>query len=218
MFVGHLALGLAARKTVPDVGLAWLIAAVATADLVWPIFLLAGVETVRIAPGATAFTPFVFESYPWSHSLVMLAVWGSALALLARLRGIGGKALPLLVLLVVSHWPLDLVMHAPDLPLWPGNSRRFGLGLWNSVPGTLAIEGALWIAALAVYLRARPLQGLGPRLAFWSFVLFSTLLWASGPWAPPPTSERALGVVGLVGWVMIPWAALADRRPGGSAA
>jgi membrane-bound metal-dependent hydrolase YbcI (DUF457 family) len=213
VFVGHLALGLAAKRSVPQVGLGWLIAAVVTADLLWPIFVLAGIETVRIQPGATAFTPFVFESYPWSHSLVMLTIWGLVLALLARLRGIDGKALPLLALLVVSHWLLDYITHAPDMPLWTGDSPRFGLALWNSVPATLLLEGSLWIAALVMYLRARPLEGWGPRLAFWSFVLVCTVMWAAGPWSPPPPDARSLGMFGLIGWITIPWAALADRRP-----
>jgi hypothetical protein len=39
-----------------------------------------------------------------------------------------------LALLVVSHWPLDAVVHRPDLPLAPGESALIGLGLWNSMP------------------------------------------------------------------------------------
>lgn len=210
MFVGHLAVALGAKRAAPDVNLGWLMAGVTALDLVWPIFVLLGIEHVSIVAGATAFNPLVFDSYPWSHSLVMAVVWGLVLAAIGRWRQLRAPAV-LLVALVVSHWVLDFVTHAPDMPLWPGNSPRFGLGLWNSIPLTLVIEGAMWLAAIAVYLRGRaPLRG-GARIAFWSLVAICTLLWASGPWGPPPPSARALGFFALIGWIILPWAALADR-------
>ena len=45
----------------------------------------------------------------------------------------------LLGLFVLSHWILDFVVHRPDLALWPGGPR-VGLGLWNSVVGSVAAE------------------------------------------------------------------------------
>ena len=213
MFVGHLALGLAAKRPAHTVGLAWLVAAVITADLAWPVFLLLGIETVRIVPGATAFNPLVFDSYPWSHSLVMGVAWGVALATLARWRGVVGFPSMLIVVLVLSHWLLDFVTHAPDMPLWPGPSPHFGLGLWNSIPGTFVVEGAMWIVGIAVYLRTNPLRGWGSYVAFWSFVVICTAMWGASPWSPPPPNADALGWFALGGWLMIPWAALADRRP-----
>jgi hypothetical protein len=179
-------------------------------DLVWPIFVIAGIERVRIAPGATAFTPFVFEYYPWSHSLVMSALWGLALAGVARWRGIHSSASWLMVGLVMSHWLLDFFTHAPDMPLWPGQSPRLGLGLWNSIPLTLVLEGALWCLGIAVYLRVRRPQGWKTRWAFWSLIAITTVMWASGPWSPPPPNPTALGWFALIGWAVIPWAALAD--------
>ena len=205
MFVGHLAVALAAKRTAPNTNLAWLVAGVTALDLVWPVLIIAGIEHARILVGATAFTPLVFDSYPWSHSLVMAVVWGAVLAGLARWRHVPA-APALLVALVVSHWVLDFFTHAPDMPLWPGPSPRFGLGLWNSIPGTLLVEGALWTAAIAIYLRAsRPRP-----IAFWSLVIVSTVIWATGPWSPPPPNERALGWFALIGWIIIPWAAFAD--------
>ncbi len=76
MFIGHFALGFAAKRAAPRVSLAVLFAAAQWADLVWPVLLAAGVEQVRIDPGNTAFTPLDFVSYPYSHSLVTLALWG----------------------------------------------------------------------------------------------------------------------------------------------
>jgi hypothetical protein len=211
MFVGHLAVALAAKRSAPAVNLGWLMAGVTALDLVWPVFVIAGLEHVRIVPGATAFTPLVFDSYPWSHSLAMAFVWGVVLAVLARWR----TAVPisgLLVGLVVSHWVLDFASHAPDMPLWPGPSPKFGLGLWDSIPLTLIIEGATWIAGIALYLRVPARRTAGARIAFWSLVAVCTVMWATGPWSPLPPSERALGWFSLIGWLIVPWAALADRQ------
>ncbi|MGH7694494.1 MAG: hypothetical protein ACRENH_05920, partial [Gemmatimonadaceae bacterium] len=106
MFVGHLAVALAGKQASPKTSLGWFVAAATMADLLWPIFLLAGVEHVRLEPGATAFTPAVFESYPWSHSLLMLVIRGLALAGLARWRGVETRTAWIIALLVVSHWVL----------------------------------------------------------------------------------------------------------------
>ena len=215
MFVGHLAVALAAKRTAPSVNLGWLMAGVTTLDLVWPLFVIVGVEHVRIAPGATAFTPLIFDSYPWSHSLVMSFAWGLLLALIARSRGIV-TASGLLVALVVSHWVLDFASHAPDMPLWPGSSSpKYGLGLWYSIPATLIVEGAMWIAGRAIYLRVPGRLTTGAKIALWSFVAICTVMWASGPWTPPPPTERSLGWFALIGWLIVPWAALADRRKTG---
>src|SRR6185503_3871365 len=105
MFVGHLAMALAAKRAAPAANLGWLMAGVTALDLIWPLFVLAGIEHVRIVPGATAFTPLVFDSYPWSHSLVMAIGWGMLFAALGRSRRLVAPA-ALLVGLVVSHWVL----------------------------------------------------------------------------------------------------------------
>jgi hypothetical protein len=213
MFVGHLAVALAAKRSAPAANLGWLMAGVTALDLLWPIFLLAGLEHLRIVPGATAFNSLVFESYPWSHSLVMSAVWGFALAGLARWRRIPASA-PLLMALVVSHWLLDFVSHVPDLPLWPGSSPRFGLGLWNSLTATFMVEGALWAVGIIVYLRSRPLVSTWSRVAFWSLVGVTTIMWVASPWAPPPPSAQAVAWFGLIGWIVMPWAAMVERSRG----
>jgi hypothetical protein len=78
MFLGHYAVAIGAKRAAPRASLGTLIAAAAFLDLVWPVLVLAGLERVAIAPGATAFTPLDFEHYPISHSLVMSVVWGAA--------------------------------------------------------------------------------------------------------------------------------------------
>src|SRR5947208_13901419 len=63
-----------------------------------------------------------------------------------------GSGAIVVALLVVSHWVLDFVTHAPDMPLYPG-SPRVGLGLWNSLSGTVLVEGLMFAAGTWTYLR-----------------------------------------------------------------
>jgi len=70
VFIGHFAVGFAAKRLAPRASLGVLMAAPLFADLLWPIFLIAGIETVRIDPGNTVVTPLDLHDFPWSHSLV----------------------------------------------------------------------------------------------------------------------------------------------------
>jgi membrane-bound metal-dependent hydrolase YbcI (DUF457 family) len=113
MFIGHFAVGFAAKKYAPRTPLVLLLAAPLLADLLWPIFLLVGLEKVRIDPGNTKFTPLDLYHNPWSHSLLMDSVWASVFALvyyaIARYRP-GAVAI---WIGVVSHWILDWITHRP---------------------------------------------------------------------------------------------------------
>lgn len=210
MFVGHLAVAFASKKVSHTTSLVWFVVAANFIDLLWPLFLLLGIERVSVAPGISAFTPLRFDAYPWSHSLLVVAGWGLLLGALARWRGVPRPAAVLVGLLVVSHWVLDWASHIPDLPLWPG-SATYGLGLWNSIPATFAVEVTMWAAGLALFLSVRRPRGVQGHAALWSFVLVSTLLWASGPFSPPPPDAQAIAWFGLFGWSIVPWAWWIER-------
>jgi membrane-bound metal-dependent hydrolase YbcI (DUF457 family) len=210
MFVGHLAVALGAKRVSPRTPLSALVAAAFGLDLLWPLLLLAGIEHVRVEPGHTAFTPLAFDHYPWSHSMSMAVVWAVAvgrLSVVVLKRAAAGLAIGLAV---VSHWLLDYVTHIADLPLWPGGPE-VGLGLWNSIPGTLVVEGLFFSVAVAAYVRAtRPRQTAGT----WSLgalIILATMIWVSGPWSPPPPSERAIAWVGLAMWLFPFWGTWIDR-------
>jgi membrane-bound metal-dependent hydrolase YbcI (DUF457 family) len=211
MFVGHLAVALGAKRAAPRVPLAALVAATYGLDLLWPMFLLAGLERVRIDAGNTAFTPLAFDHYPWTHSLLMAAVW-SSLAGLAASSWLRSRCAGLIVgATVVSHWLLDFVTHRPDLPLWPGGPKA-GLSLWQSVAGTLVVEGVLLAAGVALYRRRFSARDATGRWAFWGLVGFTGVIWLSGPWAAPPPSASAVAAVALALWLFPVWAAWIERH------
>jgi hypothetical protein len=213
MFIGHFALGFAAKRVVPRVSLAMLLAAALFADILWPILVLAGVESVRIDPGNTAFTPLAFVSYPWSHSLVVLVLWGAVAG--AAYRGIfgGRRTFVVIAALVVSHWVLDWITHAPDMPIYPGGAR-YGLALWNSVPGTIAVEGMLFAAGLYLYATGTTARD---RVGRWAFTALAATLAAiyavDALGRTPPPSVTAICIVALAASAVFPaWAWWADHH------
>jgi len=212
VFVGHFALGFAAKRVAPRASLGTLLAAAQALDLLWPALVLGGVERVRIAPGATAFTPLDFESYPWSHSLAMAAVWAllCGVAYFALRRS--GRGALVVGALVASHWLLDLLTHRPDLPLAPGGGPLYGLGLWYSIAGTYLVELGLFAVGVTVYAAgSRPRDRVGV-WALWSLVGLLLLVYLPGPFAPPPPSAQAVAGAGLGIWLFVFWGAWIDRH------
>jgi hypothetical protein len=209
MFIGHFGLAFAAKAASPRVNLATLFAAAQWPDLVWPVLVGMGIEQVRIAPGDTAFTPLEFVSYPWSHSLLLVVLWAVAFAAVHRARtGRAGGAV--LIALVVSHWLLDVVTHRPDLPLFPGGPV-YGLGLWNSVAGTVALEGVLFVLGVWVYARrTRPRETYG-RWAFKSLIGVLLLAYVASALSAPPSIEAIWSGALVGGMLLLAWAAWADR-------
>lgn len=211
MFVGHLAAALAAKRIEPDVPLAAGVGAAFALDLVWPVLLLLGVETVRVDPGNTAFTNLAFDSYPWTHSLGMVLVWSVVGAGLGRMAFRSWRAGGVVGLLVLSHWVLDWVTHRPDLPLWP-NGPLAGLGLWNSIPGTIAVEAGLFALGIWLYLGVTAAKDRTGSLALTGLLVLTGLIWISQPWAPVPGSATAVAWGAMVLWLLPPWALWIEKH------
>src|SRR5215471_12779971 len=154
MFIGHFAVGFAAKKFAPRTSLATLLAAPLFLDLLWPAFLLLGWEHLRIVPGITRYNPLDLYDFPWSHSLLMSVVWATAFSLIYYGASKYRPGAIAIWFGVVSHWILDWITHVPDMPLYPGGGPKFGLGLWNHVVGTMATEIAMLLIAVWTYARA----------------------------------------------------------------
>lgn len=205
MFVGHLAVALGARSAEPRVPLGAAVAAAFGLDLLWPILLLIGAESVEVHAGDTAFTNLAFVSYPWSHSLLTVVVWSGLAALIGSRMYKSLRVGMILGLLVFSHWVLDFITHRPDLPLWPGGPVT-GLGLWNSIPATILIEGGLLVIGLWLYAGGSAARDHTGRWALVGLVALSVGLWVTQPWSPLPPSATAVAWGALVLWLLPPWA------------
>ncbi len=212
MFIGHFAVGLSAKKVAPQVKLGTLFLAAQFLDLLWPIFLILGIEHARIAPGNTAFTPFDFYDYPFSHSLLASIIWA---VLFGRIYYYVKKNLRNSIIVgcvVFSHWLLDFISHKPDLAIAPGIHIALGLGLWNSIIGTIFIEGFLFIGAVCIYIRAtKSIDRIG-NYAFCGLIALLLISYIANITSPPPPNMTAVAYAGFAQWLFIAWAYWIDRH------
>jgi hypothetical protein len=212
MFLAHFGAGFASKRLAPRASLGALIAAPIALDLLWPIFVIAGIEQVRVDPGNTAVTPLDFVSYPYSHSAVMALLWAVVGAALYWMATRHARGAIVIAAGVFSHWVLDFVSHRPDMPLVPGNPTRVGLGLWNSRPATLVAELAVYGAGVWLYARStRPRTRRGS-VALWVFVGLLAAFYFMSFFGPPPPSVGAIAWGGLAAWLFPLWAWWIDRN------
>ena len=213
MFLGHFAVAFAAKRAAPELSLGTLFLAAQLADLVWPALVSLGVESFEVRPGATAVTPLDFTYYPWSHSLTAMAFWGVALAVAwVAVRQGTPKAALVILAVVLSHWLLDWISHRPDLPLTVGGESKHGLGLWSSLPATLAVEGALFALGVAIYARmTSPRDRIG-RWAFRALVVFLVGAYLANLFGPPPPNEQAVAWSAYAIWLLVAWGYWVDRH------
>ena len=212
MFLGHYGLALAAKRAAPRTSLGTLAFAAQFLDQLWPFLLLAGVERVKITPGITAANALEFEHYPISHSLLTAALWAALVGgIYAAVRKYGRGAW-VVGGLVLSHWFLDLPMHRPDLPLWPGSDVKVGLGLWNSIPITLVAEIGVFAVGLVVYLRTTRARDAIGRWAPWGLAALLVAIFVGSALGPPPPSAQAVAYSSLGLWLFVAMAWWADRH------
>lgn len=212
MFIGHFAVGFAAKAVAPRVSLGTLFLAAQFLDLLWPVLLLLGIERVSIVPGATAVTPLVFEHYPVSHSLAAVMGWAALFAAGHVLLRRNPAAAAVLAALVVSHWALDAIVHQPDLPLFSGSATVIGLNAWISLPLTLAIEVSLFALGVWLYSRATSPRDAVGRWSLAALVAFLMLVYAGNLFVAPPPSVEAVAWVGQLQWLLVLWGWWIDRH------
>lgn len=218
MFIGHYAVALAAKKAAPRTSLGTLFIAAQFIDLLWPLFILFGLEHVRIVPGDTVVTPLDFYDYPYSHSLLAVLVWGLLFAAVYFSFKRTMSASIVLGLCVASHWVLDLLTHRPDLPLGMGGDARWGLGLWNSLAGTLIVETGLFVGGIVLYMKTtRAANGKG-KFGFWALIGVLFAIYLANLFGPPPPDVAAIGYAGNLSWLFVLWAYWVDRNRGVQAA
>ena len=214
MFIGHFAVGLAAKKAAPKLNLAVLFISCQLLDLIWPVLVLMGIEFVSVDHSATVVTPFNFSHYPYSHSLVMTLVYGLVLGAIVLKVFKSKTAAITSVAVVVSHWVLDFITHRPDLPLLL-TGQKFGLGMWNSLAATVIVEVGIFAIGIFLYLKASPLITRKRRIIFWSMISFLVVVYIGniwGPKAPMNTPPEAIAGPALSMWLIDLWAYFSDKR------
>jgi hypothetical protein len=213
MFVGHYAAAIAAKAVEPKAPMWTLAAACQLIDIGWSSLIMAGVEHASVDPTLPGST-FVLYDMPWTHSLPGALAWSVGAALLVKLAlRLPNWASVVVGLTVFSHWLLDLLVHRPDLQLYPGG-EKVGLALWNAPVieelteiGLIAVCGAAWVATRKTLGRAA-----WPAIALIGFLVVLQAVPLLMPVvAGPVTFQGAMNVL-IVYAVVIVLTGLTDLR------
>jgi hypothetical protein len=203
MFVGHYGPSLAAKALKKTIPLWVLFIAVQWVDVLWSIFVLLGIEKVRIVPGITATNPLDLYYMPYTHSLVAATLWSVAAIITYKVLSNhdGWSAAAIVGMAVFSHWVLDLIVHRPDLPLYD-NTMKVGLGLWNFPIVAFGLEVVFLFVGLYLYLRATKPVSPGGRYGMLIFAVVMLPVQAFVFFGPPPSSDKAAAITALVSYAV----------------
>ncbi len=214
MFLGHFAIALAAKRATPNTSLGTLFAAAQLVDLLWPMFLLLGMEHVAIVPGITTVTPLDFWDYPITHSLVGSIGWAVLFGVGVYLRTKNRSSALVVGSVVASHWFLDLLMHQPDLPLTTNTSAKLGFGMWNNLPLTFLCEFGLFFLGVAIYMRTTTaIDNIG-RWGLLTLLGSLGAIYLASVFGPPPPNAQSIAIAGNATWLFVAWAWWTDRHRG----
>ncbi|HUJ21985.1 MAG TPA: hypothetical protein VLX58_10710 [Bryobacteraceae bacterium] len=198
MFVGHYGPSFAGKVLRKSIPLWVLFVAVQFVDVLWSIFVILGIEKVRIVPGITKTNPLDLYYMPYTHSLVGAIVWALAAGVVYWLfrRADGWSGAAVVAAAVFSHWILDLLVHRPDLPLYD-DSFKVGLGLWNFPAAAFGLELAFLFGGMYFYLRSTSAIATGGRYGMVAFGLVMACAQGVVFFGPPPSSDRAAAATAL---------------------
>ncbi len=212
MFIGHFGAGLGFKKVALKPSLGTLFLAAQFIDLLWPFFLILGIEKVKIEPGITLIAPLNFVYYPFSHSLLAVIIWAILFGLVYFLFKKNLRNAFILGSLVLSHWILDLIVHKPDLPLSFGENVKVGLGLWYSLTGTILLELLIFIIGIYFYYSTTKSKNKTGEISLWLLIAFLLISYFMNIFGPPPPEVEAIGYMGLLQWLIIAWGYWIDRN------
>jgi hypothetical protein len=207
MFAGHVGAAMAIGRAERRVNVGALIFAAVFLDFVLWLFVLLGLESVTIPANFnnTHQPEFVF---PYSHGLLSSIFWSvlaSSVTYLwyPRLSQAKVRAAAIVGAAVFSHWFLDVLVHAPGLPVAGAGSAKVGLGLWDTMPIALAVEAFITMAGLYLFVSSTSLTR---AKKIWLSVL-SILILAftviGMTVAPPPPSVVAMASSSLATIVVV---------------
>ena len=202
MFVGHYGPSYLGKRLAPGVPLWVLFLAVQLLDVLWSIFVLLGIEKLRIVPGITDSNALDLYFMPYTHSLLGALVWSALAGALWLLLRRSRREAVVVAAAVYSHWVLDLIVHRPDLPLF-GEGRKVGLGLWNHRWLALLAEALVLVGGLVAYLRGPAARTRVNRYGAIALVLCFLAIQASRVAAPPvPSSDRAVALAARTAYLV----------------
>jgi hypothetical protein len=200
LFTGHYSFSFAGKRAEKRIPLWLLFLAVQWIDVMWSIFVLLGIEKVRIVPGITASNALDLYYMPYTHSLAGVLCWSVLAYVVCRivpsLRGVRTELI--LAAAVFSHWILDLIVHRPDLALYD-SVGKMGFGLWNYRGAAFALEMGVLFGGAAMLYRIAAHRGrlIGFTIFLAAFQVFGTFFF------PPPPSDHTAAATALVSYIVL---------------
>jgi hypothetical protein len=203
MFIGHYGPAFAAKTLHKPIPLWLLFVAVQWLDFVWSVFVMLGIEKVRIVPGFTQASELDLYYMPYTHgligALVLSLVFGAIALLFVRDRKIA--VIAVVGGAVFSHWLLDLVVHVPDLWLYDG--VKVGFGLWRWLWLSLPLELVILVVGALFYARYVPAKTKSGDVWLWLFVAAMALFELYVAFGPPPGSPAAFAQSALLAYGLL---------------
>ncbi|WP_051279181.1 hypothetical protein [Hellea balneolensis] len=178
MFIGHYGPAVwdtQRGKETPLVTLWQGFLAVQFIDIIWAVLTIFGIEGPSVAADGTP----VFH-IPWSHSLLTSLILAGFAGLMFRFfkPSAGSRGFWVIAGLVFSHWILDLIVHRPDLPLYPGGSLMLGFGFWNFPIAAYVLEMGLVFSGFLFWQRVTSAKSKRYDYALWAFFIVMAALQA----------------------------------------
>lgn len=224
MFIGHYAPAFVAAGTRRGPKLAAMFVAAQLVDIAYFGLILAGIEHMRETPGHTVMSPGDFYHMPYTHSLLGSIGFAAAWAAATRLMRRDWRAAWIGAAVVLSHWFLDLLVHAPDLTIL-GEGTLYGFALWNHPAIEMPLELGLTAITFAFYLsrtRARSRQGhIAPAFLALTLLALQLVNWFGGqptrvvdpvPATTPLTALFAYALLAALAW----WTSRVRQAPAGA--
>jgi hypothetical protein len=150
--IAHIGVGFAAKKIAPDISVIFLIIAAELIEIVFFVFVAAGVENMPL-PDKSPFSPY-------SHGVIMGIIWSVAAGFITLLISKNKKLSILIGLLVLSHTILDIIASPKlafyptdtEMPIFFDNSLSIGLGLWKNKTVAFIGEFGIFTAGFIIYI------------------------------------------------------------------
>jgi hypothetical protein len=195
MFLGHIGVGLAAKRVAPRASLGMLLTAAVALDVLIGVLLLPGINRIggELAMDLT-------------HGLFMSGVLSLVVFAVVLLAARDVRLGLVMGLLVFSHWVLDFISHPmgmgrplpPDLPLFFSGSPKVGLGLYNSMAAALVTELGLLGGGIILYLTGTRSKDRTGSWAFWIMAAFLAAMPLSSLLPPSLTYVTCLATLALL--------------------
>jgi hypothetical protein len=201
MFIGHYGVAFALKRAETALSLGVLFLAVQLADILWPIFVLLGLDKHDINLGLTAARPLIFRYFPFGHDILTLSIWAVlafAIFMLLPIRFRGNKlwAGAIIAIGIISYYILNLIM--PDWPWIAGNSTKTGLGLWHYPLLLVLLELSFLWGGLWIYLRGTWGKGFWGKNGAVALALLLTILEFIGMAGTPPNNPKLMSAIVLI--------------------